>query len=171
MPDADPGGLVAALVGGARRAGRRMVLHSGWSALREAGREGVLGEDVLVVDDVPHAWLFGRMAAVVHHGGAGTTAAALWAGAPAVVIPLFADQFFWGRQVAALGAGAPPIPRERLTGARLADALADALTPIAAGPGGSRRRWRPRTASPRPSTCSKLAYDGTARAAATVCAA
>lgn len=124
MPDADPAGLAEALVGGARRAGQRMVLHSGWSKLRAAG---LLGDDVVVVDDVPHAWLFPRMAAVVHHGGAGTTAAALRAGTPAVVIPLFADQFFWGRRVAALGAGAAPIPRERLTDARLADALVDAL--------------------------------------------
>ncbi len=127
MPDADPAELVGALVGGARRAGHRMVLHSGWSELREAGREGLVGDDVLVVGDVPHAWLFPRMAAVVHHGGAGTTAAALRAGAPAVVIPLFADQFFWGGRVAALAAGAPPIPRERLTDARFADALTDAL--------------------------------------------
>jgi UDP:flavonoid glycosyltransferase YjiC (YdhE family) len=127
MPDADPAGLVGALVGGARRAEHRMVLHSGWSKLREAGRAGLVGDDVLVVDDVPHAWLFPRMAAVVHHGGAGTTAAALRAGVPAVVIPLFADQFFWGCRVAALAAGAPPIPRERLTDARLAEALTDAL--------------------------------------------
>ena len=69
MPDADPAGLVAALVGGARRAGHRMVLHSGWSRLRAAGREGLLGDDVLVVDDVPHSLLFPRMAAVVHHAG------------------------------------------------------------------------------------------------------
>jgi UDP:flavonoid glycosyltransferase YjiC (YdhE family) len=124
MPDADPAGLVAALVGGARRAGHRMVLHSGWSRLRATG---LLDDDVLVVDDVPHSLLFPRMAAVVHHGGAGTTAAALRAGVAAVVIPLFADQFFWGRRVAALGAGAAPIARERLTDARLAAALAVAV--------------------------------------------
>jgi sterol 3beta-glucosyltransferase len=127
MPDAQPAALVQALIVGARRAGQRMVLHSGWSRLREHG--GLLGDDVLVVDDVPHAWLFPRMAAVVHHGGAGTTAAALRAGTPAVIIPLFADQFFWARQVAALGAAAAPIARERLTDTRLADALAVALLP------------------------------------------
>ena len=76
---------------------------------------------------MPHSLLFPRMAAAVHHGGAGTTAAALRAGVPAVVIPLFADQFFWGRRVAPLGAGAPPIARERLTDARLAAALAVAV--------------------------------------------
>jgi sterol 3beta-glucosyltransferase len=124
MPDADPAGLVAALVGGARGAGHRMVLHSGWSRLRATG---LLDDDILVVDDVPHSLLFPRMAAVVHHGGAGTTAAALRAGVPAVVIPLFADQFFWGRRVAALRAGSPPIARERLTDARLGAALAVAF--------------------------------------------
>lgn len=129
MPDADPTGLIRALIGGARRAGRRMVLHSGWSQLQEVAPPGLLGDDVVVVDDVPHWWLFPRMAAVVHHGGAGTTAAALRAGVPAVVVPLFADQFFWARRVAALGAGAAPIPREHLTDSSLGAALTDSLTP------------------------------------------
>lgn len=125
MPDADPTGLVAALVGGARRAGQRMVLQTGWSGLRHDG------EGVLTIDDVPHGWLFPRVSAVVHHGGAGTTAAALRAGKPAVVVPLFADQFFWARRVAALGAGPEGIAREHLTDVRLAEALRAALAPTA----------------------------------------
>ena len=80
-----------------------------------------------VVGDVPHGWLFPQMAAVVHHGGAGTTAAGLRAGLPTVVCPFFADQPLWGRRVHALGAGPPPIPARRLSAARLAQALTQAV--------------------------------------------
>jgi len=76
-----------------------------------------------MVDAVPHAWLFPRVAAVVHHGGAGTTAAGLRAGIPTIVIPFFADQPFWGHRVAALGVGTAPIPRKDLTAERLAKAI------------------------------------------------
>jgi UDP:flavonoid glycosyltransferase YjiC (YdhE family) len=65
---------------------------------------------------------------VVHHGGAGTTGAALIAGVPAVVVPFMMDQPFWGARVAELGAGPQPIPRSRLTEGRLADALRVATT-------------------------------------------
>ena len=64
-------------------------------------------------DDVPHAWLFPRVAAVMHHGGAGTTAMGLRAGVPSIVFPTAADQHFWGERVARLGAGPPPLrPRD-----------------------------------------------------------
>jgi UDP:flavonoid glycosyltransferase YjiC (YdhE family) len=92
---------------------------SGWGGLSAAGRPG----SVYVVESVPHAWLFPRVAAVVHHGGAGTTAAGLRAGVPSVVVPFFGDQPYWGRRVAALGVGPAPIPRQQLTAERLAAAL------------------------------------------------
>jgi len=63
------------------------------------------------------------VAAVVHHGGAGTTAAGLAAGRPSIVVPFFADQHFWAWRVAVLGAGPPPIPRRQLSAERLADAI------------------------------------------------
>jgi UDP:flavonoid glycosyltransferase YjiC (YdhE family) len=63
------------------------------------------------------------MAAVVHHGGAGTTAAGLRAGTPTVVVPYYLDQSFWGRRVRDLGVGPDPVPRNRLTVERLAAAL------------------------------------------------
>ncbi|MGV1009868.1 MAG: glycosyltransferase [Dermatophilaceae bacterium] len=72
---------------------------------------------------MPHDWLFARVAAVVHHGGAGTTAAALRAGTPAVVVPFGVDQPFWGARVASLGVGPRPIPVRALTTERLTDAL------------------------------------------------
>jgi sterol 3beta-glucosyltransferase len=68
------------------------------------------------------------MAAVVHHGGAGTTAASLRAGVPSVVTPYSNDQFAWGRRVFELGAGSKPIPRKNLTAEKLSDAIKFALT-------------------------------------------
>jgi sterol 3beta-glucosyltransferase len=107
------------------------------AALRRAGVRGVLlavpphrppvDDDVFVVEDVPHAWLFPRMAAVVHHGGAGTTAAGLRAGVPTVVCPFFGDQAYWGERVAALGAGPKPLPIRRLTVDGLAAAIRQAV--------------------------------------------
>ncbi|MFF3611855.1 glycosyltransferase [Streptomyces sp. NPDC002580] len=100
------------------------------AALRRAGLRGVLAgdpatgeEDMLVVGDTSHAWLFPRMAAVVHHGGAGTTAAALRAGRPSLVCPFFGDQGYWGSRVHDLGAGPEPLPVRDLTVAALARRL------------------------------------------------
>jgi UDP:flavonoid glycosyltransferase YjiC (YdhE family) len=80
-----------------------------------------------MVDSVPHAWLFPRVAAVVHHGGAGTTAAGLRAGIPSVIVPFHGDQPYWGQRIAALEAGPEPIPRSKLTAERLAQAIHRAL--------------------------------------------
>ncbi|MEU0004283.1 glycosyltransferase [Streptomyces sp. NPDC006314] len=100
------------------------------TALRRAGLRGVLtgepttsDDDVLVVGDVPHDWLFRRMAAVVHHGGAGTTAAALRAGVPSLVCPFFGDQPYWAERVHRLGAGPKPLPARHLTVSVLAERL------------------------------------------------
>ncbi len=106
------------------RAGQRGVLLTGWGGLTQRD----LPDTVLKIDGVPHSWLFPRMAAVVHHGGAGTTAAGLRAGIPAVLVPFTADQPFWGRRVVALGVGPEPIPRRRLTAERLAYAIRIAAT-------------------------------------------
>jgi UDP:flavonoid glycosyltransferase YjiC (YdhE family) len=79
-----------------------------------------LPETVYKIDAAPHEWLFPRMAALVHHGGAGTTAAGLRAGVPAQVIPFFGDQPFWAERVYQLGCGPRPIPRGRLNAEWLA---------------------------------------------------
>jgi sterol 3beta-glucosyltransferase len=80
-------------------------------------------DDWLATGEVPHDWLFPRTAAVVHHGGAGTTAAGLRAGRPTITVPFFGDQLFWGRRVEQVGAGPPPIALRELTPERLAGAI------------------------------------------------
>jgi UDP:flavonoid glycosyltransferase YjiC (YdhE family) len=99
--------------------GQRAVVASGWGGLSRQD----LPDRVFMVESIPHAWLFPRMAAVVHHGGAGTTAAGLRAGVPSIVIPFFGDQPFWGQRVAALGVGPDPIARGKLSAERLAAAI------------------------------------------------
>ncbi|MEV4616762.1 glycosyltransferase [Kitasatospora sp. NPDC049258] len=104
-----------------RAAGVRAVVQRGWTGLR------VEGPDVLTVDEVPHSWLFPRMAAVVHHCGAGTTGAGLRAGVPAVPVPAQLDGSFWAARLTELGVGPEPVPLRRLTVGRLAQALRRAV--------------------------------------------
>jgi len=105
-------------------AGRRGIVLRSWGQHEEIETP----DRVHVVDAVPHEWLFPQMAAVVHHGGAGTTASGLRAGVPSVIVHVFADQPFWGRRVADLGVGPQPIPHRRLSAQRLAQAIAAAAT-------------------------------------------
>jgi sterol 3beta-glucosyltransferase len=104
--------------------GQRGLLLTGWGGMRAMNAP----DRVLVIDAAPHNWLFPRMAAVVHHGGAGTTAEGLRAGAPSVIVPFMVDQPFWGRRVKALGAGPEPVPMKKLTAGRLAGAIQAAVT-------------------------------------------
>jgi sterol 3beta-glucosyltransferase len=106
------------------RAGQRGILVSGWGGLSQAH----LPDTVHMVESVPHSWLFPRVSAVVHHGGAGTTAAGLRAGVPSIVVPFFGDQLFWGQRVERLGVGTAPIPRKKLTVELLAQAIHRAVT-------------------------------------------
>jgi sterol 3beta-glucosyltransferase len=102
---------------------QRAIMLSGWSGLRKTD----LPDSVFMVDSIPHSWLFPRLAAVVHHGGAGTTAAGLRAGVPSVVIPFFGDQPFWGQRIEELGVGPAPISRRKLTAETLAHAIETAV--------------------------------------------
>lgn len=120
MTHADPRRLLAVLLAALRRGRQRAVLLAGWTDL---GGGAELPDSVHRLDAAPHEWLFPRMAAAIHHGGAGTTAAALRAGVPSLVIPHNFDQPFWGRRVFDLGAGAAPIRLAELTEDRAAAAL------------------------------------------------
>ena len=96
--------------------GHRAIMLRGWGGLQP----GDVTDNICVIDEAPHAWLFPRMRGIVHHGGAGTTAASLRAGRPTQVVSYIADQPFWGQQVFWAGVGPQPIPRQKLTVARLA---------------------------------------------------
>jgi UDP:flavonoid glycosyltransferase YjiC (YdhE family) len=106
-----------------KKSGQRGILLRGWGGLTKED----LPKDVFVLDAIPHLWLFPRMAAVIHHGGAGTTGVGLRSGVPSVVVPHFADQPFWGERVHTLGVGPRPIPRWRLTASGLAKAIRRAV--------------------------------------------
>ncbi|WP_353951906.1 glycosyltransferase [Knoellia sp. S7-12] len=110
--------MSAVVADAARLAGVRVVLHAG-----AAGLESVDDERVRVVNDVPHGWLFEHVSGVVHHGGAGTTAAALRAGVPQAVVSHIGDQPYWGRRVRELGVGARPVRRHELSVEWLTDVL------------------------------------------------
>jgi UDP:flavonoid glycosyltransferase YjiC (YdhE family) len=123
MVDKETDALTELVVEALALARQRAVLLGGWTDLGGSG----LPETVLKVGNVPHEWLFPQVAATVIHGGAGTTAASLQAGTPTVVVPYFADQPFWGRRVAKLGAGPTPVPRQKLTAKKLAAAITQAV--------------------------------------------
>jgi len=103
---------------------QRAIMLAGWGGLKKAN----LPDNVFMIDSIPISWLFPRVSAAIHHGGAGTTAEALKAGIPSVVIPFFGDQFFWGRLVFELGVGTEPILRKKLTAERLSKAIQKAVT-------------------------------------------
>jgi UDP:flavonoid glycosyltransferase YjiC (YdhE family) len=127
MPSRRPEATAEMVLQALAQCGHRGVLSAGWGGLKQSE----LPANVVMVRSVPHDWLFPQMAAVVHHGGVGTTAAGLRAGVPTVVTPFFADQPFWGQRVLALGVGPKPIPRRQLTAVRLAEAIRQAVTDAA----------------------------------------
>lgn len=124
MTGRHPEQLAALVLAALAKSGQRGLLLTGWGGLR-AER---VPEHVFVLDSAPHSWLFPRMAAVVHHGGAGTTAEGLRAGVPTIIAPFAFDQPFWGQRVAALGLGPAPIPHKDLNAERLACAIRIAVT-------------------------------------------
>jgi hypothetical protein len=123
MMDDRPGMLNAIVEATLARLGVRAVLLAGPAGqldLPPSPRR-------LVVRDIPFDWLFPRVDAIIHHGGAGTTAQAARAGKPSVAVPFFGDQLFWGQRLHRAGGGPSPIPRRALTAERLASALEAAL--------------------------------------------
>ncbi len=123
MTGKDAENLLQLCVQAIEKTGQRAVLLGGWANVGALQ----LPETIFQIDAVPHDWLFPQVAAVVHHGGSGTTAAGLRAGVPTIVVPFFGDQPYWGRRVHALGVGPKPIQRKALTVSKLVDAISQAV--------------------------------------------
>ena len=119
MVTGDPAGLARITIEAVRRAGIRAILSTGWGGMAEVD----VPDSIHVIQASPHSALFKHVAAVVHHGGAGTTTAGLRAGLPTLICPLVFDQPFWGRRVFSLGCGPKPQRLKRLRAERFAEGL------------------------------------------------
>ncbi|KAG5931259.1 hypothetical protein E4U60_006317 [Claviceps pazoutovae] len=123
----DPNSMTQMIFEAIRLAGIRALVSKGWGGL--GAEDGGNPESVFMLGNVPHDWLFERVSAVVHHGGAGTTATGIKAGKPTLVVPFFGDQPFWGAMIAKANAGPEPILYKDLTAEKLAEAIKICLEP------------------------------------------
>lgn len=123
----DPDKMTKLIFKAVQAAGVRALVSKGWGGLG-ADELGV-PDEIYMLGNVPHDWLFRHVSCVVHHGGAGTTAAGIALGRPTVVVPFFGDQPFWGNMTFQAGAGPEPIPYKQLTAENLAAAIVEALKP------------------------------------------
>ncbi|KAF2156997.1 glycosyltransferase family 1 protein [Myriangium duriaei CBS 260.36] len=122
----DPDKFTELIFEAVKISGVRALISKGWGGI---GGDAGKPDNVLMLDNTPHDWLFPKCRAVVHHGGAGTTAIGLKCGKPTVIVPFFGDQPFWGAMVADHKAGADSsIPYKHLTAERLAEAIKQCLT-------------------------------------------
>ncbi|KAJ5038037.1 uncharacterized protein L3040_006909 [Drepanopeziza brunnea f. sp. 'multigermtubi'] len=121
----NPQELTALIFGAVKKTGVRALVSKGWGGLGA----GEVPENVFLLGNVPHDWLFKHVSAVVHHGGAGTTAIGIALGRPTVVVPFFGDQPFWGAMIHRAGAGPEPVPFKKMTEDTLANSITTALTP------------------------------------------
>ncbi|KUL88236.1 hypothetical protein ZTR_04936 [Talaromyces verruculosus] len=121
----NPEGLTKTVFGAVKKAGVRALVSQGWGGL---GGDNV-PENIFLLGNCPHDWLFQYVSCVVHHGGAGTSAIGIAMGKPTIVVPFFGDQPFWGAMIHRAGAGPEPIPYKALTEDNLAEAIKEALKP------------------------------------------
>ncbi|XP_073008666.1 sterol 3-beta-glucosyltransferase UGT80A2-like isoform X8 [Typha latifolia] len=126
LPVQEPEKMTRIIVEALEITGQRGIINKGWGGL---GNLAETMEFVYLLDNVPHDWLFLQCKAVLHHGGAGTTAAGLKAACPTTVVPFFGDQPFWGNRVHARGLGPPPIPIDQFTQQKLVDAIQFMMDP------------------------------------------
>lgn len=124
----DPEKFTSLIFKAVAKAGVRALVSKGWGGL---GDEDNTPSNIYMLENTPHDWLFPRVSAVVHHGGAGTTAIGLKCGKPTMIVPFFGDQPFWGAMVAKAGAGARnPIPYKKLTVENFAEGIKECLLPV-----------------------------------------
>ncbi|ETL87687.1 hypothetical protein L917_13169 [Phytophthora nicotianae] len=122
----DPKGVTKMIIEAAEQAQVRVLIQSNWSDM--AGDIDV-SDNIFFLGSCPHDWLMPRVSAVVHHGGAGTTAAGLLAGKPTFIVPFFGDQPFWGRAVLDAGVGVEPCPIKELATEKLRSAFEKLKSP------------------------------------------
>lgn len=126
MPLEDPKKITNIILEALKNTGQRGIIDRGWGNL---GTFPQTPDNVFLLEDCPHDWLFPQCSAVVHHGGAGTTATGLRAGCPTTIVPFFGDQFFWGERIHQRGLGPSPIPIAKLSVEALSDAIRFMLQP------------------------------------------
>ncbi|KAK8555564.1 hypothetical protein V6N13_046092 [Hibiscus sabdariffa] len=126
LPVQEPEKMTQIIVKALEQTRQRGIINKGWGGLGELAEPK---DFVYLLDNVPHDWLFLQCKAVVHHGGAGTTAAGLKAACPTTIVPFFGDQPFWGEQVHARGVGPPPIPVDEFSLPKLIAAINFMLDP------------------------------------------
>jgi sterol 3beta-glucosyltransferase len=126
LPVEDPEGMTKIIVEALKKTGQRGIIGKGWGGI---GNLTEVPENIFLLTDCPHDWLFPQCAAVVHHGGAGTTAAGLKAACPTTIIPFFGDQPFWGERVHEKGVGPAPIPVNHFSLEKLVNAIDFMLDP------------------------------------------
>ncbi|THG23721.1 hypothetical protein TEA_019518 [Camellia sinensis var. sinensis] len=122
----DPKKTTEIILEALKNTGQRGIIDRGWGGL---GTLPGIPDSVFCLVDCPHDWLFPQCLAVVHHGGAGTTATGLRAGCPTTIVPFFGDQFFWGDRLYQKGLGPTPIPISQLSVGALSDAIRFMLKP------------------------------------------
>ncbi|KAB8339024.1 hypothetical protein FH972_021963 [Carpinus fangiana] len=123
----DPNAMTKLIFEAVKKTGQRALVSKGWGGM--GADELGIPDNVFMLGNVPHDWLFKKVSCVVHHGGAGTTAAGIACGRPTVVVPFFGDQPFWGAMVAKAGAGPEPVAYKDLTADILAQSITKALEP------------------------------------------
>ncbi|XP_058729336.1 sterol 3-beta-glucosyltransferase UGT80A2-like [Vicia villosa] len=126
LPVQDPKKMTQIIVEALETTGQRGIINKGWGGL---GNLTEPKDSIYLLDNIPHDWLFLHCKAVVHHGGAGTTAAGLKAACPTTIVPFFGDQPFWGERVHDRGVGPPPIPVDEFSLPKLIDAINFMLDP------------------------------------------
>ncbi|KAK3043879.1 hypothetical protein RJ639_000578 [Escallonia herrerae] len=126
MPLEDPKKTTDIILEALKNTGQRGIIGRGWGDL---GTLPEVPDNIFLLEDCPHDWLFPQCSAVVHHGGAGTTATGLKAGCPTTIVPFFGDQFFWGDRIYQKGLGPAPIPIAELNIENLSDAIRYMLQP------------------------------------------
>lgn len=125
----DPDKFTALIFEAVKKAGIRALVSKGWGGL---GDEGNTPDNIYMLENTPHDWLFPRVSAVIHHGGAGSTAIGLKCGKPTMIVPFFGDQPFWGSMVSKAGAGAHnAIPYKHLSVEAFVEGIKQCLSPEA----------------------------------------